>query len=825
MILRSLASGCIRKYLIYGIFLLSLFLLNTNSASYAAKQFNPFNSIIPGLPASQACNSFSPYINPVFSDIIPDPSFSYMIQNFDNKEDMNHFFLADLAGFLFSYSWIERMRGYDPDAGLFTIGKGFFFAETFGFGANYSFSKSKNNDFDKYKSLSLGLLFRPSAFISFGYTARDINNPEIFGEKTARSDVYSLSLKPHNYITLSIDAVKYEDRAFSKSDILLSAGLRFKYEISAFATINKDKDITFGISLPFGINSGGSSSFILDAYYSDISGITSSAFGATIAVGKTRSPLLETRRFLKIILNRPLNEARIESLFGKDEIIFYDLVKAIETAGKDTSVSGIILQIDSADMGFAQIQELREQIRQFRKKNKMIYAVLNVQGNKEYYLAAACDKIYYMPANVFAITGLMAEVFFFKGGLDKIGIKFESVSKGAYKSFPEPYTREHMSHEFKENMTVLISDLNNQYLDDIIYDRKISREKINELFNRGFLNPKEAMASGFIDEVEYPIDAEKKIVESAGTLELTVSLDDYIRERTIENYWGPKSEIAVIYVSGSIIHGESKGSDIVSAKTIGDETYYKALLEAFKDFRIKAVVIRVDSGGGSALASELMWHYLVRLKKEYKKPVIFSFGNVAASGGYYIACTGDHIFANTGSVTGSIGVVTGKLSLKELYSKLGINKDTIKMSEFADIFSEAKDMTAEERKVIEQGVEYVYNSFTEKVAAARHIEKDRVDKVAEGRVFTGSQAKNSGLVDSFGGLLAAIEMARKISNINDDYNIRHLPETSAPLMEFLGLKSTGFQFPGSAAFFQLFDLMEFKDENFLYYCPYKIVIR
>jgi protease-4 len=324
----------------------------------------------------------------------------------------------------------------------------------------------------------------------------------------------------------------------------------------------------------------------------------------------------------------------------------------------------------------------------------------------------------------------------------------------------------------------------------------------------------------------YPLDAELKITESDKLFSNTVSLNDYVDEKVRNLEWGPKPEIAVIYVTGSIVRGESNGYGNFSPKTIGDETYFAALQDVFKDSRVKAVVIRIDSGGGSSIASELMWHYLVKLKQEYNKPVIFSFGNIAASGGYYIACTGDRILSSRGSVTGSIGVFTGKLSLKELYAKLGINKDIIKMSEFADIFSEAKDMSAEERRVIEQGVDYVYKRFVEKVAEARPVAKANIEKATEGRVFTGSQAKNNGLVDSYGGLIAAIDLAKKITGINNAFIVRHLPKTPTPILDLFGPKSSDKEIAEKLkAFLEILDMIDFKDEHTLYYFPYKLVIK
>jgi protease IV len=828
MISRLSVLRCCKKPCLY---VLIIFFSQFNNYPLFAeqKEKNTYNTVLPPFPVSYSESSFAPLINPVFSDINSGPSVSYMAQNFEDKNDLNHYFLMNYAGFLFSYSWIDNLcasndSSINSNARLFTLGKGIFINNAFGFGANYSFSKSSNENFDDYRSLSLGLLIRPFSFLSMGYVARDINNPRVLKKHTARSDVYSVSLRPFNNVTLSFDAAKYEGRDFDKSDMMLLAGLLLMRDISAHAGITKDKDITFGLSVPLGISASKSGSLIFDGYYSNIYNVHSSGFGATLSGERTKSSIIQTKRFLKIHINEAISEINTEMLFGKKEITFYDLLTAIRTAKEDESIVGIILQIDNAALGFAQIQELREELKIYRKEAKTVSAILNAIGNKEYYLASACDKIYFNPANLFAITGLKAEVFFFKEGLDKLGIKFEAVARGPYKSYPEPYTKEHMSREFRENLTALISDLNEQFLSDIVKDRKISREQINTLFKKGLMTPEEALDAGFIDKINYPMDAEIEIIQNKKFLNLTTALKDYIEETERAYRWGPRPKIAVIYVAGSIIHGRS-GYESIFPETTGDETYLNALLAAFTDSSVKAVVIRVDSGGGSSLASELMLYNLIRLKKEFKKPVVFSFGNTAASGGYYIACTGDRIISSKGTVTGSIGVVAGKLSLKELYAKLGINKDIIKMSEFADIFSESKDLSPAERKVIEQGVDYVYNRFKIKAAEARGISKENIDKAAEGRIFTGSQAKNNGLVDTFGGIIAAIDLAKKIANINEEYIIRHLPEISAPLTDIMGMADKNLLPEKINAIIRTLDFIDFKDEYALYYLPYKIVVK
>ncbi len=835
MISRLYALKFTRILIPLSILILCLFRFPDHKLS-AAEPANPFHTVLPTVSASRIDNSLSPLVNPVFSDISPSPSISYTLQQFhDQEENYNHFFLTNLAGFIFSYSWIDNLYNYNSmstepcKTKMFTIGKGFFFGNTFGFGANYSFNKSKYSKYDDYKSLSLGILLRPFSFLSIGFVSRDLNKPEIYGEVLKRSDIYSVSVKPLSSITFSVDATKYQDQKFDSSDIFYSASLRFIHDISAYAAINRDKDFSFGLRLPLGIPYTNSAELVLDGFarYNKSDIPDSSGFGITLSGQRNSKALIKPKRYLEIVLNDKINEVQTEKLFpfkGKG-VIYYDILNAIDTAARDESIIGIIIQIDTAGLGFAQLQELRDQLKLFRNKKKKVYAILNSSGNKEYYLASACDEIIFSPVNPFTLTGLEVEIYFFKEGLDKLGIKFEAVKKGEYKSFAEPYTRKHMSPESMENIKSLLSDLNDQFIYDIINDRKISKKEIDNIFDKGILSPDEALQAGFIDDIDYPLDAEIKILNNNGTEKPRVKLEDFIEEKIYDYLWGPVPEIAIIYVTGSIIHGESRGYSGISPEITSDATYYKALYDAFTDSSVKAIIIRIDSGGGSAVASDLMWHYLHKLKQQYNKPVIFSFGNTAASGGYFIACTGDQILGSRGTVTGSIGVIAGKLSLKELYQKLGINKETIKMSEFADIFSESKDLSSEERAIIQKSVDYSYKNFTEKVSEARGIKKERIDKVAEGRVFTGQQAKANNLIDNYGGLYAAVELAKRIAKITTNFNVRHLPEAETAFTEILGLNNVSLYTEQIAAIQQIFDIIKLNDEHTLYYFPYKLVIK
>lgn len=791
----------------------------------------PFD-MLPQSSVSSNETSFAPLVNPVFPDVSSGPSISYLIQNYRGEDTCNHIFLLNTAGFSFSCLWFNNLYNREGDeidsvkTRYFKIGKGFFWNNAIGVGLDYSFTRSRYEAFDDYKSLSFGFLFRPFNFISLGFVARDMNSPELGGSSVRQSEVYSISLRPYrDYLTLSFDARRWEGEKFDKSDFLFSGSLHLFYDISISASADLDKNFTCGMSIPLG---AGPSTLVFDGY--NVKNTTeapdSMVLGASIRGEKYKSSFIPTRRFLKIVFEEKINEIEAEGLFRERGVIFYDILSAIQNACDDDSIKGILLKIDNAALGMAQIQEIREELRHFRGSGKRVYSILTTSGNKEYYLASVSDEIFFTPSSYFSLTGLKAEVYFFKKLLEKVGVKYESVKKGRYKSFNETFTREHMSPEFRENLLALITDLNDQFINDILKDRGIDEEIIDRLFRNGIMTPGEALNAGFIDSVEYPGDALNIIMDRYRIPVMSVEMPDYLDENFRTRRWGPVPRIAIVYAAGSIVRGDSKGG-IFSSEVIGDDTYRDAVYAAFKDRSVRAVVIRVDSPGGSAAASELMWHYLMEMKEKYPyKPVVFSFGNTAASGGYFISSTGSPIFGSRGSITGSIGVISGKLSLEKLYGMLGINRDVIKMSEFADIFSEADELTEAEREVLQRGVDFIYNRFTGKVEKYRGIKKEKIPEVAEGRVFTGNQAEKNRLVDNIGGLLAALRFARVQANIRGEYEIRHLPRRETPLLNLFEENITSrLSSEELKILVRNLQMIDFKDELALYFFPYHVVIK
>ncbi len=778
--------------------------------------------------ASHSAGPFGQAINPVFADLKTAPLLAYQYSFYDGRKSGDHLVQAGYWGFTFLYGrfqdvYLKSAKTIDhAGADYCSFTKGVMIKNIFGFGMSYSFGRSSVRSFKGYQGLDIGALLRPWKYISLGFVMDDAWGI-VNGNKIGWRQSYSVSIRPYwERLTLSLDIVHRKGGRASDLNYRITADLRLWYDISLFLTGDRNLDFLFGASFPLYFRAYPAAGIAPHYYRSVNSGgapdRNSIGFSIPLVANGSALALPGKGRFLKIVIDGAMNEIEKRSFWGKKYPVFYDLVSAVDRAGDDASIDGIIVQIENAGLSFGQIQELRRALKKARSKGKKVYAIMAGPGNREYYLASAADRIWFTPNSHFYITGLKVQVYFFKGLMDKVGVQYESIKRGTYKSFNEAFTREHMSDAFRENITSLLADLNRQYLDDIMRDRGIPRESIDDIFNRGSLDPAEAVTKRFVDSIGYADDALDEIGGGAST----VTVSSYMAMARVEHRWGLAPKIAIVVVEGSIVSGVS--FDTGWFRSIGDATYRKALEGAFKDPATAAVVIRVNSGGGSAAASDRMWNALARLKKKYRKPVVFSFGNIAASGGYYIACTGDRIFSNPGTTTGSIGVVFGKLTLEELYRKLGITKDIVKMSEFADIFTESRRLKEKELKLLQRGVDFTYDRFTGKVMEARRLSAADMARVAEGKVLTGSQALERALADEAGGILAAVEYARHLAGINGPYNVERFPDERGPLFELFKLPEFKVLAGQLRELIRNAEYIRLRDEKALYLFPYHVEI-
>ena len=475
--------------------------------------------------------------------------------------------------------------------------------------------------------------------------------------------------------------------------------------------------------------------------------------------------------------------------FGGPDQSLTGLVMQFKKAKVDKRIKAIVLDVDMSGVGWAKAEELRDAIADFRTSGKPVYAYIEFGLNKEYYIATACDKIVVPPPGELFITGLAADVMFFRGSLDKLGIYPDIFQIGKYKSVGDMFTQKKMTDAHREYVNSLLDDLFDRYIAGIAQARHKSPEDVRKLIDDAPYNAAKAKEVGLIDEAIYHDELEKQIKASLGYKDsdqfASVRASEY-RDVSPESLGLNKGEkVAVIYATGDIGSGRSENSPS-GGQSIGSDTLAKALTDAAADKSIKAIVMRVDSPGGSGLASDIIWHAVEAANQ--KKPVVISMGDVAASGGYYISASASKIIAQPSSITGSIGVVAGKPVMKGLYDWLGISNEYVLRGKEAGMFRETEKFSDDERAKFEDWIKTTYyNDFVPKVAKGRHKDPKDVDAVGQGRVWTGAQAKDRGLVDEFGGLDRAIEVAKQLAKIPADKGVERviLPYPQTFLQELL----------------------------------------
>lgn len=450
-----------------------------------------------------------------------------------------------------------------------------------------------------------------------------------------------------------------------------------------------------------------------------------------------------------------------------------DVITAIEAAKTDDKIKGISILNDESSLGLAQYKDLRNALESFKKSGKFVWAYANTFSQKEYYLNSVASTIYLNPAGDLDFKGLSSEVMFFKDFQEKSGIHMEVIRHGKYKSAVEPFLENKMSDANREQVTALLNSIWSTVCSDISKSRNIPVEKLNEIAD-GLLarTPKMAKDQRLVDIVAYEDayhNAIKKALKVKDDEEYNkISILDYTQNNmttALTNF--ADDQIAIIYAQGEIVGGEG------DVNVIGEGSMRRSLQDARKNDDIKAIVLRIDSPGGSALTSDLIWREIEITKKV--KPVVVSMGNYAASGGYYIACNANTIFAESNTITGSIGVFGVLPNFTPLANKLGINTEQVKTHENAANYSPFVPVDEKFKAFTLEGVEQVYNTFVSHVAQGRKMTFAQVDEIAQGRVWSGSEALKIGLVDKIGGLNDAVAEAARIAKIKE-YGTVNYPE-------------------------------------------------
>lgn len=504
----------------------------------------------------------------------------------------------------------------------------------------------------------------------------------------------------------------------------------------------------------------------------------------------SNQPSTKPNSVLKLEFNKPIPELSnnvptdaydFEGMFAENPGL-NDVCKLIDIAKTDENIKGIYLDLSDVPQGWATAKVLRNKLEEFKTAGKFVMSYATQYDQKSYYLASVANPVYLHPQGGFSFTGFSGQMMYFKGLMDKLGVKAQIFYAGKFKSATEPFRRTDMSPENRIQVTAYMSGMYDLYLEALAKSRKMSAEELFRIADNALIKePADAVTHKLVDATKYKDEVLDELRKKLGTAEKdeieVVSLKKYmsVHKDKLSPELG-KDKVAVVYAEGDIVDGQGdKGS-------IGGDKYASVIRKLRRDESVKAIVMRVNSGGGSALASDIIWRELEMAKKQGIK-VVTSMGDVAASGGYYIASNSDVIFAEDNTITGSIGVFGMIPNLRGLYEQhLGITMDTVKIGKFSLMSGSGLfyEFNEDEGKIIQESVDQVYTVFKTRVSEGRDMSMEAVDSVAQGRVWLGKKAIEIGLVDQLGGLNDAIKSVAKLANLSDgNYTVAGYPESKS----------------------------------------------
>lgn len=688
--------------------------------------------------------------------------------------------ISSRRGF-FGIEWLNNTT--DIFRRKYTLAIGDRMAPNFYAGFSYQWFGGSNELYRKMKDWKIGFLYRPRPMVSMGLVIDRLNEPR-FGEAIQkRSYRPGIAVRPlGRWISLSSDMRWVEGQSSNR----IQGNFRFAADPGSgihFAADYKTEGFWhIGITFDFQQTRIGT-----QVRTNNASGYDGGSY--FVEFGETRYSTIPGRaaRTGTMTLGGEIAENPDRSfLFGSSRKTFLDIITALRKGASDDRIGALIMKIDGVRLNFANSQEIRDALLEYRRMGKRVTVYIENGGNLAYYVASAADEIIMNPSGYLMLDGLSARATFYKGTMDKLGVRAQVVRTGPHKTAGDAFTEDGLTGAAEEQINWLLDDLYGQIVEGISTGRRILPDEVRRLIDSGPYTAKGAFDAGLVDQLLYYDEASSKAEEKRHAE--IVDLQKFYSVRDFNARWSEPKHIAVVYAEGAIVSGSS-GRDLLQGKVVGGKTLAKSLARVRKDPDIKAVVMRVNSPGGDLFGSDRIYRELELLKG--KKPVVVSMGGVAASGGYYISSPGDEILASPSTITGSIGVIMGKADLSGFYEKIGYKETTLKRGKRADILTTDRPATEDEIEHVTGQIWQFYSDFVSKVSTWRGIGYDSVDAIGQGRVWTGRQARANGLVDTYGGIWEAIESARQKAGIDpeDDIVIESYPPTRFSITEWLGIPS------------------------------------
>jgi len=739
---------------------LSLFLMALCSTAASAAEPEASRITTPGIGLATDDATSSIATNPALFAFDPDPGAALYFQQRVN-DPQSAIQLGTSAGGL-GLGLYYRSAGASSSLWGLRSSIGLHLGEDLTLGTNFWWYLPQGSD--NFTAWDLGLGYRPLSWLGFGAVARNIGSPGValgvVGDYGA-----GVALRPiGDRVVLGVDQYFTDRAALEGTEFdLPTHTTQLSLRVSPVEGLllraygNQHLEFGAGVQLAFGGTAVG-------AYGAGMGQDDMAVIGALERSdpGERLVGIFDRVPLLKIDSSFPY-ESRA-TLFAPAQESYLHLLRRLREAASDRSVRGVVIHLDRSPFSWGQVEELRGLVSDLREAGRPVVVYLDeAAGNKDYYLASAADRVYLHPAAELDLIGLSAETLYFRGALDLVGIEPEFHKRAEYKAAPETYTRHEPSDPAAEQMNALLDDLYGALVAGVAEGRGRDAADIEAIIDAGPYTAAEAEQAGLVDGLLYPDQLDRELDD---TFTSTYLLDDEYLDLLPHSGWNAPRRIAVVLVTGAITSGDSQPPSLFGGGNAGAATVIKALEQARRDPTVKAVVLRVDSPGGSAFASEDI-HRAIELLKERDKPVVVSMGGVAASGGYYVAAGADAIFAEPGTITGSIGVYGGKMSLAELYEKVGIGSTAWTRGRRAGMWSTARPLDPIEDAALEHMIDNTYSVFKDRVADGRDLHPDRVESLARGRVWSGARAHELGLVDELGGLFDAVDHARELAGIRE----------------------------------------------------------
>ncbi len=767
-------------------------------------------------PAASVFGTEAAWVNPAGLGRYTASSFQVIGDYFDGNIVKSWGFVTQAERLTTTFRRVKNPAGDDYSEWIFGAGVPLGASATIG--SAYSYYSEGPGFYRHLHSWTVGVQGQGQGVVSWGAVFSNLNRAIIDGNRTEIEQRYSLAYRPTGQkVTLSADMFLSTKTKFKNAEYVYQ--LEYVPVDGFFIDGLIDSHRNFGVGVRVNLINyfaGFKSRFTRKA----------NGLGTSLYVGVTnlRQPsiIAQPKRLLAVNIEGQGLENPPQPVFGRKPMSYATVLFQLYRAAQDPSISRVLVQLGDLRLGMGKAQELREAILQIRSNHKRVICYVSDPRNLSYYIASAADSILIPTVSMLELVGLRTELTFYAGTLEKLGVKIDMVQIGDYKSAAETYTRKSASEANREQANRLLDDIYDQFVSAIADGRHLTADSVKRAIDSGPFTSVKAKDAGLVDGVCYPDELEQ--YGFAGSR--LISLDSYIRDTLVNYDWGRKPVLAVVVAEGEITDDNAGLTPLSRSGGVTPSPFQQALSRAEHDPRVKGIVLRIDSPGGGALASDAIYRS-AKLASE-RKPFVVSMGGVAASGGYYIAMPADRVFADPATITGSIGIFGGKADLSGLYKKIDLNKELLTRGKFSAMMSMIRPFTDEERAKYFEELKAFYDHFVELVSGNRRLTADSVNHLGAGRVWTGREALYNGLVDELGGLQQTLEYTANRLGIADRYTVDYYPRRRPlfilPAQPFWGFLAGLFVQRGGRSEDTLSDLLPLAGETVYARLPYDITI-